>query len=1331
MSRGTSVHVLHLLLLRDGHHQTLAPLCLRLNVCCGPHPDSLPPVALPGSNAWLLGCPLHLPVPQDLPLLMLHLPPVTHIAAGARRPARGPGPGPGLGQARGGSRAVAVLQALARAPGAGPGPAPALPPAPPGPIPPMFLAQPPSLGDTRLGTGMVQSAPLSGAMAAAAAADQDAGPSSYHRSRSGLPFGSGAAAAATGAGACYGPPPCPGRPLLHLQLNCCNGDTPAVLLEAMVPLVPRLRSLSLAHPAMSPNHMTAVGQLTSLQRLALLLTHSQADAAGVSIAAMERAQARQMQQRRQRRRTIALALARGAGPLHMRHELEDVRWRGPYGVQDDGDDDEDVLFGGRPHRAGRIPNGGRYGPPWDGGDEDIGGLGLDVGTGDGYALGMGAGSESLGLDEEERRTGLGLSALRNLRELKELHIKGSLEPVRLSVRVAAGLAALERQGSVEAVAAAAAAARMAGDMGGMFAAVQQQLQQQVQQPELRLQQHLQQQIALLQEAERTMSAATAAAAAAHGAGGPAGPAVGGGGGGGGGAFSAPTSSANAGLLCGLLGSRRRSEDGNGPEAQPNGGGGLGLELAAAAALSPFHSVSGMPWSAAAGEQQQQQPAPMEVGASGPQLPGLPPLPPLPPPPQQQEPSQLAQTPSSQLQALAATLATAAAEWEGADAATGMELLADMADGDPWAGERYLDMYGIPYFGLGGDEMGPDGLLPPLPPAWRRGQDGGRAVWDPRGEARGRGGGEEGEERDRARAVAAWHAARRRRQQQQQQAGEPWWLRGNGEDGAGQGSGLGAAAAAGEAGGGLPGSGMGLPTLTVISGSGGGASEATAGAIAAAAAPTAGTRRRGGGAEGPAGGQGASTGGGEARSPGGRQARKWLPSWLFCGPGNASEPNEVDGERESGAEGRRPRRGTVKPSGDNSSSSSSGSSSSSSSESESGRGSISGAVGGGSGGESNGSGSVLELGGGGAASGRGDSMDIDTSVGQGSAPMSLGTSPMVELPVGVHAGAQGPPTGAAAAAGSGGGGAAAAAMSGPSLAAPSWTQLQQPQQQHQDGPQAGGARCVPAVSAAALALAAAAADGSDTSDGPALSGSRGRRPMRKTARGRTGNSQPAQALPQVQAQPQEAQPAVQQQPVRAGLVPPQQQQPQPPPHRPPPPAHAVPRVAQALQELTRERQMLRRAVLPLGRDDLTALREHHGATLEVLSLHYVRTPPDLVALLAKALPKLHTLSLRWANDMEELPSALHPHQQHHLQPWGDISRPVAQDGELVWDGSGGGRGGGPGYVELSVLPPRLRSLELGGPMVLRVAARDPAAAGGSSSVPAPLWTQLRRLVLSDG
>ncbi|KXZ54231.1 hypothetical protein GPECTOR_5g322 [Gonium pectorale] len=177
-----------------------------------------------------------------------------------------------------------------------------------------------------------------------------------------------------------------------------------------------------------------------------------------------------------------------------------------------------------------------------------------------------------------------------------------------------------------------------------------------------------------------------------------------------------------------------------------------------------------------------------------------------------------------------------------------------------------------------------------------------------------------------------------------------------------------------------------------------------------------------------------------------------------------------------------------------------------------------------------------------------------------------------------------------------------------------------------------------------------------------------------------------------------------------------------------PHYLVAPAAEALEVLTRDRLRLRRSILSLTRPDLAALTTH-GSRLEALSLHYVRTPPDVVALLAGALPRLRRLSLRWANDVEAVPGG--------GGGVADAAQPcsccgIATAGPSVAAATAGGSDGeGRGWVELSVLPPALESLDLGGAVSLAVTAPDPAGPGGSRAAAGPLWTTLQRLTLTDG
>ncbi|GLC56015.1 hypothetical protein PLESTB_001055500 [Pleodorina starrii] len=197
---------------------------------------------------------------------------------------------------------------------------------------------------------------------------------------------------------------------------------------------------------------------------------------------------------------------------------------------------------------------------------------------------------------------------------------------------------------------------------------------------------------------------------------------------------------------------------------------------------------------------------------------------------------------------------------------------------------------------------------------------------------------------------------------------------------------------------------------------------------------------------------------------------------------------------------------------------------------------------------------------------------------------------------------------------------------------------------------------------------------------------------------------------------------------AAAAPPPAQQP------PPPPAQLllqdagggggggqVPYAAQALEDLARDRQMLRRAVLGLQRTDLVALATH-GSVLEALTLHYFRMPPSVVTQLTAALPRLRRLSLLWANDQEQPPRA---------EPCRCCGAAAAGGGRPCSAAAAGGGGGGGGTLEVSELPPLLEKLELGGPVTLVVTAADLGGPCGSNQAPGPVWTQLRRLVLKSG
>ncbi|GLI62387.1 hypothetical protein VaNZ11_005006 [Volvox africanus] len=158
----------------------------------------------------------------------------------------------------------------------------------------------------------------------------------------------------------------------------------------------------------------------------------------------------------------------------------------------------------------------------------------------------------------------------------------------------------------------------------------------------------------------------------------------------------------------------------------------------------------------------------------------------------------------------------------------------------------------------------------------------------------------------------------------------------------------------------------------------------------------------------------------------------------------------------------------------------------------------------------------------------------------------------------------------------------------------------------------------------------------------------------------------------------------------------------------------------MEDLAREHQMPRRALLSLQWSDIMALRTH-GSVLEALTLYYFRMPPTVIAQLTSALPRLRRLGLRWTNDQEA-----------------EIGKvPCSCSGSITCGavanaGTGAGTTGkGRGRLEIETLPPLLESLELGGPVTLVVTASGLGGPCGSRQAPGPVWAQLRRLTLSKG
>ncbi|GIL91249.1 hypothetical protein Vretifemale_18921 [Volvox reticuliferus] len=165
----------------------------------------------------------------------------------------------------------------------------------------------------------------------------------------------------------------------------------------------------------------------------------------------------------------------------------------------------------------------------------------------------------------------------------------------------------------------------------------------------------------------------------------------------------------------------------------------------------------------------------------------------------------------------------------------------------------------------------------------------------------------------------------------------------------------------------------------------------------------------------------------------------------------------------------------------------------------------------------------------------------------------------------------------------------------------------------------------------------------------------------------------------------------------------------------------PRPLQAAQkDLTQDRQVLRRAVLSLWQSDIAALRTH-GSALEALTLYYINMPPTVVTELTSALPQLRRLGLRWAND-----------QDVALGKRPCICGGISMCGAAAAAGiSSIADGNRRGSLKIATLPPRLESLELGGPVKLLVASPYLGGPCGSRQAPGPVWTHLRRLTLGKG
>ncbi|GIM16237.1 hypothetical protein Vretimale_18840 [Volvox reticuliferus] len=162
------------------------------------------------------------------------------------------------------------------------------------------------------------------------------------------------------------------------------------------------------------------------------------------------------------------------------------------------------------------------------------------------------------------------------------------------------------------------------------------------------------------------------------------------------------------------------------------------------------------------------------------------------------------------------------------------------------------------------------------------------------------------------------------------------------------------------------------------------------------------------------------------------------------------------------------------------------------------------------------------------------------------------------------------------------------------------------------------------------------------------------------------------------------------------------------------------IQMALDDLTQDRQVLRRAVLSLWPSDIAALRTH-GSALEALTLYYINMPPTVVTELTSALPQLRRLGLRWAND-QDVALGKRPCICGGISMYGAAA---AAGTSSIADGNRRGS------LEIATLPPRLESLELGGPVKLLVASPYLGGPCGSRQAPGPVWTHLRRLTLGKG
>ncbi|GIL59018.1 hypothetical protein Vafri_13989 [Volvox africanus] len=158
----------------------------------------------------------------------------------------------------------------------------------------------------------------------------------------------------------------------------------------------------------------------------------------------------------------------------------------------------------------------------------------------------------------------------------------------------------------------------------------------------------------------------------------------------------------------------------------------------------------------------------------------------------------------------------------------------------------------------------------------------------------------------------------------------------------------------------------------------------------------------------------------------------------------------------------------------------------------------------------------------------------------------------------------------------------------------------------------------------------------------------------------------------------------------------------------------------MEDLVRDNQMPRRALLTLQSSDIAALKTH-GSVLEALTLYYFRMPPTIVTQLTSVLPRLRRLGLRWAHDREVVLGKV------PCSCSGTIKRGAVAtaDTDCATEAKGRGR------LEIATLPPLLESLELGGPVTLVVTAPGLGGPCGSRQAPGPVWPQLRRLTLSKG